>query len=90
VGPAGHPLGPHISGLCTRPPHVRCVPRVTLILIEFLISLEFLKMLQFGTYVPEIKYTLKLWNQVSRQGKYMVISYIYSICWHMKLAFYEL
>jgi hypothetical protein len=28
---------------------------VTLILVEFQISLYFLEMLQFGTYVPEIK-----------------------------------
>jgi hypothetical protein len=33
--------------------------------------------------------TLKSWNEVSRQGKYMVISYIHSICWRMKSAFYE-
>jgi hypothetical protein len=39
VWPAGHPLGPHISGLCTQPPHVKCIPGVTLILIEFHISL---------------------------------------------------
>jgi hypothetical protein len=36
---AGHPLVPHISGLCRRPSRVRCIPRVTLILVEFLISL---------------------------------------------------
>jgi hypothetical protein len=36
---AGHPLDPHVSGLYTQPPRVRCIPRVTLILIEFLISL---------------------------------------------------
>jgi hypothetical protein len=39
VWPADHPLGPHVSGLCTRRPHVRCIPGVTLILVEFLISL---------------------------------------------------
>jgi hypothetical protein len=55
VGPAGHPLGPLVSGLCTLPPHVRYTPGVTLILMEFQISLYFLEMLQFGTYVPEIK-----------------------------------
>jgi hypothetical protein len=60
VGPVGDPLGPHVSGLCTRPPHARCIPGVTLILVEFLISLSFLEMFQFGTYVSEIKYTLKL------------------------------
>jgi hypothetical protein len=31
----------------------------------------------------------KIMELVSSQGKYMVISYIYLICWHMKLAFYE-
>jgi hypothetical protein len=31
----GHPLGPHIGGLCTHPPRVRCIPGVTLILVEF-------------------------------------------------------
>jgi hypothetical protein len=30
-------------------------PIVTLILVEFHISLSFLEMLQFDTYVPEIK-----------------------------------
>jgi hypothetical protein len=46
VGPAdqgvwstGHPLDPLDSGLCTLPPHVRYNPRVTLILVEFQISL---------------------------------------------------
>jgi hypothetical protein len=39
VGPAGHPLGPNVSGLCTRSPRVMCIPGVTLILIELLISL---------------------------------------------------
>jgi hypothetical protein len=46
VGPAGqgvwtasHPLGPSDSGLCTQPPRVRCIPGVTFILVEFLISL---------------------------------------------------
>jgi hypothetical protein len=39
IWPASHPLGPHDSGLCTQPPHVRCIPGVTLILVEFLISL---------------------------------------------------
>jgi hypothetical protein len=39
VWSVGHPLGPHINGLCTRPPRVRCIFMVTLILVEFLISL---------------------------------------------------
>jgi hypothetical protein len=39
VWPASYPLGPHIGGLCTWPPRVRCIPRVTLILVEFHISL---------------------------------------------------
>jgi hypothetical protein len=39
VWPTDHPLGPHISGLCTQPPHVRCIPGMTHILVEFLISL---------------------------------------------------
>jgi hypothetical protein len=39
VGPAGHPLGPLVSGLCTLPPHVRYIPGVTLILMEFQIFL---------------------------------------------------
>jgi hypothetical protein len=62
VLPAGHPLGPHISGLCTWPPRVRCIIGVTLILVEFHISLYFFEMLQFGTCVREIKETLKSWN----------------------------
>jgi hypothetical protein len=33
VWPADHPLGPHVSGLYTRPPHVMCIPGVTLILV---------------------------------------------------------
>jgi hypothetical protein len=33
------PLGSLVSGLCTLPPHVRYTPRVTLILVEFQISL---------------------------------------------------
>jgi hypothetical protein len=36
---AGHPLGPDVSDLYTLPPHVRCISGVTLILVEFLISL---------------------------------------------------
>jgi hypothetical protein len=52
---AGHPLGPLVSGHCTLSFHVRYTPEVTLILVEFQISLQFLEMLQFGTYVPEIK-----------------------------------
>jgi hypothetical protein len=36
---AGHPLGPLVSGLCTLPPHIRYIPGVTLILVEFQISL---------------------------------------------------
>jgi hypothetical protein len=55
VGLAGHPLGPLVSGPCTLPPHVRYTPGVTLLLVEFQISLKFLEMLQFGTYFPEIK-----------------------------------
>jgi hypothetical protein len=55
VWPASHPLGPLASSLCTLPAHVRCIPMVTLILVEFQISLYFLEMLQFGTFVPEIK-----------------------------------
>jgi hypothetical protein len=46
-------------------------------------------MLQSSTYVPEIKETLKSYNYVSRQGEYMVILYIYTTCWCMKLVFYE-
>jgi hypothetical protein len=55
VWPAGHPLGPLVSSLCTLPPHARCIPEVTLILVEFQFSLQFLEMLQFDTYVPKIK-----------------------------------
>jgi hypothetical protein len=55
VWPAGHPLGPLVSGLCTLPFCVRYTPGVTLILVEFQISLYFFEMLQFDTYVPEIK-----------------------------------
>jgi hypothetical protein len=55
VCPTHHPLGPLANGLCTLPPHVRYTPRVTLILVEFQISLQFLEMLQFGTYVLEIE-----------------------------------
>jgi hypothetical protein len=29
------PLTPLVSGLCTLAPHVRCIPVVTLILVEF-------------------------------------------------------
>jgi hypothetical protein len=43
VWPAIDPLGPHISGLCTRPHRVRCIPGVALILVEFLISCNYLK-----------------------------------------------
>jgi hypothetical protein len=39
VWPVGHRLGPLVSGLCTLPPHVRYIPGVTLILVEFQISL---------------------------------------------------
>jgi hypothetical protein len=39
VGPAGHLLGPLVSGLCTLPPQVRYIPEVTFILVEFKISL---------------------------------------------------
>jgi hypothetical protein len=39
-GLAGRPpLGPLVIGLCTLPPHVRYTPGVTLILVEFQISL---------------------------------------------------
>jgi hypothetical protein len=62
VWPTGHPLVPLVSGFCTLPPPVKCIPVVTLILVEFQFSLVFLEMLQFGTYVFEIKKTLKLWN----------------------------
>jgi hypothetical protein len=51
----GNPVGPLVSGLCTLPPYVKYIPGVTLILVEFQISLKFLIMLQFGTYVPKIK-----------------------------------
>jgi hypothetical protein len=37
--PAGHLLGPLVSGLCTLPPRVRYILTVTLILVEFQISL---------------------------------------------------
>jgi hypothetical protein len=33
------PLGPLVSGICTLPPHVRCIPGVTLTLVEFQFSL---------------------------------------------------
>jgi hypothetical protein len=36
---AGHPLGPLVSGLCTLPSHVRCIPGVILIFVEFQFSL---------------------------------------------------
>jgi hypothetical protein len=39
VWPASHPLGPLLCGLCILPPHVRYTPKVTLILVEFQISL---------------------------------------------------
>jgi hypothetical protein len=39
VWPAGHPLGPLVSGLCTLPPQVKYTNEVTLILVEFQISL---------------------------------------------------
>jgi hypothetical protein len=35
----GHPLGPLVSSLCTLPHCVRYIPGVTLILVEFQISL---------------------------------------------------
>jgi hypothetical protein len=54
VGPTSHPLGPLVCSLCTLP-HVKYTPGVALILVEFQISLQFLEMLQFSTYVPEIK-----------------------------------
>jgi hypothetical protein len=31
---AGHPLGPLVSGICTLPSRVRCILRVTLILVH--------------------------------------------------------
>jgi hypothetical protein len=37
--PASHPLGPLVNGLCTLSPHVTYIPGVTLILVEFQISL---------------------------------------------------
>jgi hypothetical protein len=55
VWPADHLLSPLVSDLYTLPPHVWYTPGVTLILVEFQISLYFLETLQFGTYVPEIK-----------------------------------
>jgi hypothetical protein len=36
---AGHPLGPLVSGLCTLPPRVMYTLGVTLISVEFQISL---------------------------------------------------
>jgi hypothetical protein len=39
VWPANHPLGPLLSGLCTLPHRVMYTPGVTLILVEFQISL---------------------------------------------------
>jgi hypothetical protein len=33
--PVGHPLGPSVSDLYALPPHVRYVPGVTIILVEF-------------------------------------------------------
>jgi hypothetical protein len=39
VGLASHLLGPLVIRLCTLPPHVRYTPGVTLILVEFQISL---------------------------------------------------
>jgi hypothetical protein len=38
VWPTGHPLGPLVSSICTLP-RVRYIPGVTLILVEFQISL---------------------------------------------------
>jgi hypothetical protein len=55
VWPAGQPLGPLVSDLCTLRPRISYTPGVTVILVEFKISLKFFEMLQFGTYVPEIK-----------------------------------
>jgi hypothetical protein len=37
--PVGHPLGPLVSGIGTLPPCVRYTPRMTLIFVEFQISL---------------------------------------------------
>jgi hypothetical protein len=39
VWPANQTLGPLVSGLCTLPPRVRYTPGVTLIFVEFQISL---------------------------------------------------
>jgi hypothetical protein len=39
VWPASHPLGPLVNDLCTLPPRVKYTPGVTLILVEFQISL---------------------------------------------------
>jgi hypothetical protein len=55
VWSAGHPLGPLVSGLCTLPPSVKYTLGVKLILVEFQIFLQFLEMLQFSTFVPEVK-----------------------------------
>jgi hypothetical protein len=55
IWPAGHPQDPLVSGLCTLSSRVTYIPRVTLILVKFQISLSFLEMLQFSTYVPELK-----------------------------------
>jgi hypothetical protein len=38
-GGVGHPLGPLVCGLSTRPPYVRYTLRGTLIIVEFQISL---------------------------------------------------
>jgi hypothetical protein len=38
-GLAGHPLGPQVNDLWTLPPRVKYTPGVTLILVEFQISL---------------------------------------------------
>jgi hypothetical protein len=35
IWPIGHHLGPLVSDLCTLRPHVRYIPGVTLILVEF-------------------------------------------------------
>jgi hypothetical protein len=39
IWPAGHSLGRLVSGICTLPPQVRYIPGVTIILVEFKISL---------------------------------------------------
>jgi hypothetical protein len=39
VWPTGHPLCPLVTGLCTLPPHVKYTLGMTLILLEFQISL---------------------------------------------------